>query len=58
MTLPWFCIQDQPFSEDFEVRLGGSLDELSEFQAGKRVLRLGLGTEIAVSKSILGKVIR
>lgn len=51
-------VQDQPFGTNFEVRLGGTLDDLGEFQEGKAILRLGLETDVAVSKSIYGKIIR
>ncbi|GMH35577.1 hypothetical protein BSKO_03445 [Bryopsis sp. KO-2023] len=52
------CLQDQPLTQDLQVRLGGTLDDLGDFEEGKEVIRLGIGSDVGVGKSIFGKMIR
>ena len=52
------CVQNHPLQLNEEVRLGGDIETLAEYEPGKKIIRLGVGSEVGVSRSILGKIIR
>ena len=52
------CVQNHPFEMNEEIRLGGDVETLAEYELGKKIVRLGVGSEVGVSRSILGKIIR
>ena len=51
------CVQNHPLQLNEEVRLGGDIETLAEYEPGKKIIRLGVGSEVGVSRSILGKII-
>ena len=52
------CVQNHPLQMNEEIRFGGDIETLAEYEPGKQIIRLGVGSEVGVSRSILGKIIR